>query len=120
MHSFINQYPRTSIKKILLSTNVGLSDGHQRKSSAAKYNMNHDHIMQAPAIHTQYLPDTPQQVSYIHQIPQQALYAQQEPHQTTHMPQIPILPQQPIKPSTHPKQQQQAQDQSKQQTSRKP
>jgi hypothetical protein len=57
--------------------------------------MDHDQMMQTPAIYSQCVPDTPEQASYIHHTPQQALYAQQEPHQTTYMPQIPILPQQP-------------------------
>jgi hypothetical protein len=52
-------------------------------------------MMQAPAIYSQCVPDTPQQASYIHQILQQVSYTQQEPHQTTYMPPIPILPQQP-------------------------
>jgi hypothetical protein len=52
-------------------------------------------MMQAPAIYSQCVPDTPQQASYIHHTPQQASYAQKEPHQTTYMPQICILPQKP-------------------------
>jgi hypothetical protein len=57
--------------------------------------MNHDQMMQAPAIYFQCVPDTPQQASCIHQTRQQTLYAYQEPGQTTYyVPQIPILPQQ--------------------------
>jgi hypothetical protein len=47
--------------------------------------------------------------------PQQVSYAQQETHQITYMPEIPILPQQPITLSTHPKQQQQAEHHSQKQ-----
>jgi hypothetical protein len=61
----------------------------------AKYNTNHDQMMQASAIYSKCVPDIPQQASYIHQRPQQASYAQQESHNTTYIPQIPILPQQP-------------------------
>jgi hypothetical protein len=57
--------------------------------------MHHYQILQAPAIYSQCVTDTPQQASCIHQNPQKASYAQQEPHQTRYMPQISMLLQQP-------------------------
>jgi hypothetical protein len=43
----------------------------QRTNSSENVNMNHDQMMQAPAIYSQCIPDTPQQASCLHQTLQQ-------------------------------------------------